>query len=132
MILALYKLLLAQSNPAKSFINRSVEPHCTHFRDFLLFVNIKKLQEEWVKGQLSRLNDCPFQNWPISVSRFNKFLLVLLPFSHFHTKIMLVLYDMGLSSNVELLLTQETGFFQSHVGISLVSGEYGKSLALIE
>ena len=61
-----------------------------------------------------RPNDFPFQNWPISVSHFNKFRLTANVYRFhcllaiFHNKIMLVLYDMGLSSillSVELHVT---------------------------
>ena len=54
---------------------------------------------------LCRPNDYPFQNWPISVSHFNKFRLTANFYrfrcllAMFHTKIMLVLYDMGLFFN---------------------------------
>ena len=58
-----------------------------------------------LKQYTSRPNDFPFTNWPISVSHFNKFrfdsqffrfrcLLAI-----FHTKLMIVLYDMGLFLN---------------------------------
>ena len=48
------------------------------------------------------LNDFPFQNWPIYISHVNKFRLTanFYQFSCllaiFHTKTMLILYDMGL------------------------------------
>ena len=50
-------------------------------------------------------NDFPLQNWPFSVSHFNKFRLTTNFYRFrcllaiFHTKIMLVLYDMGLFFN---------------------------------
>ena len=64
-------------------------------------------------------NDFPIQNWPIYISHFNKFRLTanFYQFSCllalFHTKIMLILYDMGLFFK-ELLLTHEIKF-QSNV-----------------
>ena len=54
---------------------------------------------------LCRPNDFLFQNWPISVSHFNKFRLTANFYrfrcllAMFHTKIMLVLNDMGLFFN---------------------------------
>ena len=54
---------------------------------------------------MTRPNDFPFQNWPISVSHYNKFRLTANFFRFrcllviFHTIIMLVLYDMGLFFN---------------------------------
>ena len=96
-----------------------------------------------------RPNDFPFQNWPISVSHFNKFHLTANFYrfrcllAMFHTKIMLVLYDIGLFFNSTICgvtLNSKRLEFQSHVltGSSAsktpnsisVSGENGKSLAL--
>ena len=58
-----------------------------------------------IVNYVNRPNDFPFQNWPISVSYFNKFRLTANFYRFrcllaiFHTKITLVLYDMGLFFN---------------------------------
>ena len=66
-----------------------------------------------------KIGQFPFHTLTNSVSHFNKFRLTAnfyrfrCLFAIFHTKIMLVIHDMGLSSillSVELLLTQETRF----------------------